>query len=234
MIKRKVLKKLYAARLLRLAKRSAKYRDLEKMLGIDATLLARYVTGAVMPGASQADRIIEGLGGARMLANILRRSIEEHGGYIDLAPLLSDIDYLCALSLDLSIRYENEGIDTVLVPETSGISLATLIASNLDARLVVARRRKENPLHSYYEEHLVKPPNIRRSFYVREGLLEKGSNILIVDDIIHSGLTLELMLRIARKASTRVAGVASVVAVGDEWRKILGGIRVEYFLYYPG
>ncbi|MCE4628562.1 MAG: hypothetical protein F7C34_05405 [Desulfurococcales archaeon] len=234
MIKRKILKKLYATRLLRLAKRSTRYRDLESMLGIDATLLARYVTGTVMPGTSQARRIIEGLGGARMLADILRRSIEEHGGYIDLAPLLSDVDYLCALALDLSIRYERESIDTVLVPETSGISLATLIASNLDARLVIARRRKENPLHSYYEEHLVRPPNIRRSFYVRQGLLVEGSNVLIVDDIIHSGLTLELMLRIARKANTRVAGIASVVAVGDRWREILEGVRVEYFLYYPG
>ncbi len=234
-IKSKLLIRLYATRLLRVAKKRKKYKELERALGIDSTLLARYVAGSVLPGDQQARKIIDTLGGRRLLADILRSHVEEHGGYIDLVPLLADIDYLCSLSLDLALRYASERVTAILVPETSGISLASLIASHLDARLVVARRRKENPLSKYEEEHLVAPPNIRRSFYIRKNLLDERDHVLIVDDIIHSGLTLHVVTRIAQRVGASLVGVSSVVVIGNRWKRAgLEKLRVETVLEYPG
>ncbi len=229
-----VLRRIVAVRLLRLAKRKLRYKDLEEALGIDQTLLARYISGSVLPGQKQAERIIETLTQIIRLDEILRGLIQEKHGYIDLTLLLSDIDLLSVVSSTLSSRFVNEGVTTVLVPETSGISLATLMAVELDASLAIARRRVEYPYAEYYEEHILAPPNIRRSFYLRKSLLKEGSRVLIVDDIVHTGLTLSLMLGLLRKARATPVGVASIVVYGEEWRRrIPSNIRLESILKLP-
>lgn len=229
-----IWRRLYATRLLRLAKRRLKYRQLEEALGISQSLLARYVTGLVIPGARQAERIIEVLEPMAGIEEIVLESARRYSGYIDLVPLLSDTDALFVAAYRLASRFSQERVDKVLVPEASGISLATIIATMIGADLVTARRRKENPLAEYIEEHLVEPPNIRRSFYVRKDLLGPGDRVLVVDDIVHSGLTLRLVSRIARKAGAEVLGVASIVVVGERWRESVSPrVRVEALLVLP-
>ena len=229
---RRLMRRLYAVRLLRLAKKRMKYQDLENLLGIDSTLLARYVSGKVIPGPEQTEKILSGLQHVLSIEDIIRAHIESMRGYIDLAPILSDIDMLNALAFELSSRYEGDNISKVLVPETSGIGLASLIASILNADLAVARRRKENPLAEYVEEHLVVPPNIKRTFYLRRNLLEEGDRVLIVDDIVHTGFTLRIMRSLIEKSKAALIGIASIVVVGWEWRKVIGqDVRVETVLY---
>lgn len=223
-----IWRRLYATRLLRIAKRRAKYKYLEDLLRIDSTLLARYVSGLVIPGRKQAEKIIEVLEGMVDLEDTIKNAMDRFGGYIDLAPILSDPDLLFVAAYRLASRFLGEKVDKVLVPEASGISLATSMSIMLGAGLVLARRRKENPLVAYIEEHLVEPPNIRRSFYVRADLLNPGNKVLIVDDIVHSGLTLRLILRILKKIGASIVGVASIVVVGDSWRRhVEQSIRVE-------
>jgi adenine phosphoribosyltransferase len=228
---RRLIRRIYAVRLLRVAKRGMKYKEFERLLGIDSTLLARYVSGLVLPGPQQAEKIIEGLERIVNIDKLIRDHIERYKGYIDLSPLLSDIDLLSVIAAKLSWTYEDSNISKVLVPETSGISLATLIATYLNSNLVVARRRKENPLVQYYERHLIRPPNIRRIFYVRKDLLSKGDRVLVVDDIVHTGYTLKIMEEIVEDAGAELVGVASIVVVGERWRDIIGGnVRVETLL----
>jgi len=135
------------------------------------------------------------------------------------------------LAVEFYERFRGRSIDKILVPETSGITLATALAMTFEATLVVARRVKDNPVIEYLEEHVIEPPTTRSIFYIPEGSLKKGDGVLIVDDIIQTGLTLAVMKRFVDRVGARLEGVAAIIVIGDEWRKRVNVDRVEAIAY---
>ena len=124
-------------------------------------------------------------------------------------------------------RFRHSSITKILVPEAAGIPLATALSLAFNVNLVIARRAKENPLLEYVEEHIVETPRVTRIFYIPKGSLSRGDNVLVVDDIIQSGYTLAVMRKLIERSGARLAGVAALVVVGEEWRSKSGVDRIE-------
>jgi len=57
---------------------------------------------------------------------------------------------------------------------------------------------------------------IELTYYLPARAIESGDVVLVVDDLIRSGETQELLLDIALQADADVAGVFTLIAVGDE------------------
>jgi len=57
--------------------------------------------------------------------------------------------------------------------------------------------------------------------------LGKGSRVLIVDDLLRSGRTLRALVNIVRQARAEVAGIFSLVAVGNEWKEVVKDLDVR-------
>jgi adenine phosphoribosyltransferase len=193
------------------------YRTLARMLGVNHTLLARYVAGSLLPSIEQARRLWEGLRGLVNLGGRIRRQLMG-GGVLDLSDILSSPLHLRIASLEFLDRFRGVEVSKILVPETSGISLATALALAFDVPLVIARRRKNVPGREYLEASVSLAPNIVRIFYIPRGSLAGGDSVLVVDDLIQSGLTLEAMRRLVESSGARLAGVAAVVVYGSSWR----------------
>jgi len=213
--------------LLRSAKNYMTYRELSAITGIDETILAKYVTGSMVPSLEQAYRIEKSLLTRLDPRRIILERAAELDGILDLEPILSNPLYLRLISLEFLRRYGGEGITKILVPETSGISLATAMSLTFNVDMVIARRRKENPRIEYIEEHMAEPPAIKRIFYIPKNSISRWDKVLIVDDIVQTGLTLAVMERLAKNTNTRVIGVAAIIVVGDEWRKRTSIKRIE-------
>ncbi|MCS7106607.1 MAG: phosphoribosyltransferase family protein [Acidilobaceae archaeon] len=196
---------------------SYSYKQLASQTQIDETLLARYASGSTVPSYEVARRLIESM--RRSLDLRAAVGLGKESKLIDLTPLLSDPSTLKLLGLEFFERFKEEEITKILVPEASGITLATALSLLFDAPLVIARRNKENPTVEYLEEHHVEPPSARIIFYVPKSSLQRGDRVLIVDDIVQSGLTLSVMEKIVERAGAQVVGTAAVVAVGDAWKK---------------
>ena len=191
------------------------YKTLAQATGVDETLLARYASGSVTPSVRQAARIWRGLehyvGPRRLIAERLE------AGRLDLESALGDPFFLLSVQVYFLDKIKG-GIDKILVPEASGISLATALSLAFNAGLVVARRVKSYAWAEYIEESITDPVGRSRVFHARRDLLPPGSRVLIVDDIVQSGLTLSTMERLVEKAGGSVEAVAAIVTVGDEWR----------------
>jgi adenine/guanine phosphoribosyltransferase-like PRPP-binding protein len=228
--------KIMVVEALRAVKSRYSYRTLARILEVNHTLLARYVAGSLLPSERQAERIWERL---KVLVNIEGKILEglEREGFIDLTPLLSEPLYLRILSLEFLERFSGERVSKILVPETSGITLATSMALAFNVPLVIARRRKSNPHIEYIEASTSMAPNIARIFYIPAGSIRGGERVLIVDDIIQTGLTLGAMRILVEKSGAELAGVAAVVVYGGGWRGRAGlpeGVRVESIIEVPG
>ncbi len=215
---------------LRQAKRSMPYRELAGETGISESVLARYVTGSMVPGYETAaklfSRVVKLVDPSR---EIMVKAMES-GGLLDLTPVLTNPFMLKMASLYFYDRFRAHNITKILVPETSGITLATAISLEFGVEMVVARRVKENPLIEYLEEHSIEPPSFTRVFYIPRNSITKWDRILIVDDIVQTGLTLSVMEKLAIKNSAKVIGVAALVVVGEEWRKKVRTQRIEALL----
>ncbi len=192
------------------------YKTLAQATGVDETLLARYASGSVTPSPRQAVRIWRGLehyvGPRRLIADRLE------AGRLDLESALGDPFFLLSAQVYFLEKIPGD-IDKILVPEASGISLATALSLAFRAGLVVARRVKGYAWADYIEESITDSVGRSRVFHARRDLLPSGSRVLIVDDIVQSGLTLSTMERLVDKAGGSVEAVAAVVTVGDEWRR---------------
>lgn len=203
------------------------YRQLSREINFDETLLARYSTGITVPSYEQAEELIAALRKSLDPARITLMKAGEYKGLLDLVPILSDPFMLKLLSLEFYERFRGRDITKILVPETSGITLATALALTFDSSLVIARRTKDNPMIEYVEEHIIEPPAIKNIFYIPKGSLKKEDKVLVVDDIVQTGFTLAVMKKLVERAGAKLQGVATIVVVGDEWRRRVDIDKVE-------
>ena len=173
------------------------------------------------------ERLVERLRRGLDLARIILEASETRRGYLDLSKPLSDHRILLLASAELYFRYRGSGVGKVLVPEASGVPLATALAQLLEADVVIARRSKGDPYREYYEAHASAPPSIHRLYYVPRDLLGEGDRVLVVDDLVQSGYTLAAMRRLVELAGADLVGVAALVVVGGRWRSVVGELPVE-------
>ncbi|MEM4969636.1 MAG: phosphoribosyltransferase family protein [Sulfolobales archaeon] len=221
--------RILAVEALRAARRmlSLSYRQLAKEINMDETILARYSAGLSVPSYEHAIEILEAL---RRVLDPIKLAFSRAGelrGFLDLSPILSDPYMLKILAIEFYERFRGRNINKILVPEASGITLATAISIIFEATLVIARRIKDNPAIEYYEESIIEPPTTRNIFYVPKDSLRRGDRVLIVDDIVQTGLTLAVMKRFIDRVGAKLEGVAALVIIGDEWRKRVSVENIE-------
>jgi len=194
---------------------------LSRITGLDPSLISKYSSGRVLPAPERAREIIDRLRAGLDLAGIVLGAAERRG-ILDVGLALARHPVLKLVTIEFYLRFAGRGITTVLVPEASGVPLASTLSMLLGADLVVARKSKGAPAEEYVEAHTSAPPSIYRVYYAPRSLLERAKSVLIVDDLIQSGYTLATLLKLAEAAGARVEAVAAVVVVGDSWRSVSG------------
>lgn len=218
----KTNRRILAVQMLRAARRFYKLVYLSEVLGIDPSVLSRYATGQTLPSYEQAVKIIHVLRERINLPSLVLREAEGPNGMIDPSLPLMDKNLLTLIAIEFYLRLEGRRVSKILVPETSGVVLATAISMYVDADVIVARKRKTSPHLRWIEAHVTAPPNINRSFYVPYNSIRRRDRVVIVDDFVRSGYTLSSMVRIIEEAGASLEGVLSLIVFGEEWRRVSG------------
>jgi len=127
----------------------------------------------------------------------------------DITPLLGDSEGLCSTADLLAEPYMNAGVDYVAGIEARGWIFASLVAERLHAGLVPVRKPGKLPRKT-----------ISRSFDLEYGTdsvevhtdaVEKGSRVLIVDDLLATGGTMKAACDLIEEIGGRIVGCAFVV-----------------------
>jgi len=206
---------LQAVAVLRMLKETRTYEELSDVTGLPAGDLNRYVNGHVLPGAERAREVVDGIGREALADELGARVSFDDEGYVDNSAVVFDQSFLDLVAPVAANSFGFERPDVVLTAATDGITTGAAMASYFDARLAYAKKSKETAVEEFIESRQRLASGIELTYYLPATALSPGDSVLIVDDLIRSGETQELLLDIARQADAPVAGVFALIAVGD-------------------
>ncbi|MFC4406634.1 phosphoribosyltransferase family protein [Haloarchaeobius iranensis] len=207
---------LRAVDVLQMLKETRTYDELAEVTGLPAGDLNRYVNGHVLPSAERAREVVSGVGHEALGDELEARIEVDDEGYVDNSAAVFDQAFLDLVAPVAADAYEFERPDAVLTAATDGITLAAAMASYFGARCVYAKKSKETAVEEFVEARQRLQSGIELTYYLPASSLSAGDTVLVVDDLIRSGETQELLLDIADHAGATVGGVFALIAVGDE------------------
>lgn len=207
---------LQAVSVLRMLKASRTYDELARRTELPAGDLNRYVNGHVLPSAERAESLMADVGRQTMAEEIRTRVTVDAEGYVDNSEIVFDQPLLALAAPIAATSFGFSRPDVVLTAATDGISLGAAMASYFDATLAYAKKSKETAVEEFIESRQRLASGIELTYYLPACALSAGQTVLVVDDLIRSGETQELLLDIAAQAETDVVGVFALIAVGNE------------------
>jgi adenine phosphoribosyltransferase len=99
-----------------------------------------------------------------------------------------------------------QDIDKVVVIESRGFILGTPIAYALGAGVVPVRKQGRLPFETFAEEYALEYGTA--TLEVHRDAIEPGERILIVDDLLATGGTVEATIRLVRRLGGEIVGVS--------------------------
>ncbi|MCX5656880.1 MAG: orotate phosphoribosyltransferase [Candidatus Omnitrophica bacterium] len=139
------------------------------------------------------------------ILDILGKSSALLSGHFELSSGVHSEQYIqCALALQypkyaawfarsIAEKFRTEMITVVLSPAVGGIVLGQEVAKAVGARAIFSERENGKMV-------------LRRGFG-----LDKNDRVIIVEDVITTGSTVEELISLAKSAEARILGVASIV-----------------------
>jgi adenine phosphoribosyltransferase len=209
--------------LLKVASESHTYQQLSDFLDLSPPILSRYMRGHVLPSYKRAQGLYEKLMEITDIKEELKKRINfDDEGYFDNTPLVSEITWLKIMSNYALEKFAGRRVTKVLTAAVDGIPVSTLVANLLEVDLVVAKDQKEVGISDFIEEtYIPKGSAIRKSLYVPRTAIRKRDSVLIIDDVVRTGETVQGLVDLVSNQRADIAGIYVLVTVGDEWKTYL-------------
>ncbi len=131
------------------------------------------------------------------------------GGYIYLSDLLSTPMILKHIGRIIAKAFSDEKIDAVMTVATKGVPLANAVAEVLNVPFVIVRRDLKITEGSTVSVNYVSGSSDRiEKMFLSKRSLKPGSRVLIVDDFLKGGGTINGMMSLLTEFDCSLAGVA--------------------------
>jgi len=128
--------------------------------------------------------------------------------------------------------YRNQRIDKVVVIESRGFIFGTPMAYELGAGIVPVRKPGKLPAETLTEEYALEYGT--NTLQIHTDAISKGERVIIVDDLLATGGTVEASIKLVESLGGNIVGV-SVLAelVGLHGRERIQGYEIHSLVQYP-
>lgn len=133
-----------------------------------------------------------------------------HHRSIDIAPVTSDPELFAEACNDMHQMFEREVFDTVIASESSGTLFASVVAEKTGRGIVIASSKRRSGIVREFENH-----HGSRAVSIPEGIVAKGTKVVIVADVLRSGRDIEAIIGIVEACGGTVVKLASFVEDSD-------------------
>ncbi len=138
------------------------------------------------------------------------------GGYLYMTDMLGQPDLLADVGRMFATSFASRNIDVVMTVETKGIPLAYAVASCLNLPVVIVRRDNKVTEGSAVSINYVSGSNKRiQTMSLARRALKEQSRVLIIDDFMKAGGTIQGMMDLLYEFKATVAGVGVFVESGE-------------------
>lgn len=127
----------------------------------------------------------------------------------DLAPLLGRGDLFKRAIDQISERYQNQGVEQVLVIESRGFLVGAPIAYRLGAGIIPIRKKGKLPWKTVGVTYQLEYG--ADTLEMHADALNPGTRVIVVDDLLATGGTARATCQLAEKLRGRVMGCAFLV-----------------------
>lgn len=133
----------------------------------------------------------------------------------------------------LTEQYKDKKIDYVVGIESRGFIFGAPLAYNLGAGFVVVRKPGKLPAKTISQEYALEYGTDK--IEIHEDAVEKGKNVLIIDDLLATGGTVGAAVKLLEKVGANIVGAAFIIELSDlKGREKLEGIDVVSMVQYEG
>ncbi|HKA68742.1 MAG TPA: adenine phosphoribosyltransferase [Actinomycetes bacterium] len=124
----------------------------------------------------------------------------------DISPLLADPDAFAATVSALAEPFGAGDVDKVVGIEARGFILAAPVALQLRAGFVPVRKKGKLPSQTHEVSYALEYGEA--TLEVHQDAFEPGERVLIVDDVLATGGTVQATVELVRRCAAEVLGVA--------------------------
>jgi adenine phosphoribosyltransferase len=212
--------RISSVELLATLKKSYSYRELSAVLGLSAPILSRYVRGHVLPSPARSEKFI-----ATFREKLLRKMIMDsvrvtQDGAYDVSEVVSNVGLLRQIAKVVYSEFSLMNVDRVLTMEVDGVPLAAEVAGEFNVNLAVVRSSRELGVEEFVEQKAVYSPSSVKYLYLPKTSIKRGEHILMVDDLVRSGTTIEALARMAERAKAKIVGIFAIASVDQSMPKL--------------
>ena len=212
--------RISSVELLATLKKSYSYKELSAVLGLSAPILSRYVRGHVLPSAARSEKFIATFRD-RLLKKMILDSVRVSAdGSYDISGVVSNVGLLRQIAKVVYSQFSPVPVDKVVTMEVDGIPLAAEVAGEFNVNLAVVRAERDLGVEEFVEQKAVYSPSTVKYLYLSRTAIRKGENLLIVDDLVRSGTTIEAMARIAERSKAKIVGIFAIASVDQSMSKL--------------
>jgi adenine phosphoribosyltransferase len=149
----------------------------------------------------------------------------------DITPVLKDKKLFAMCMHEMAERFRGTRIDYVAGIEARGFIMGGAIACALNAGFIPIRKKGKLPYKKVSIDYELEYN--KETMEMHEDAVEKGSSVLIVDDLLATGGTAKAAADLISKLGANVVGFAFLVELSDlNGMSKLGGNRVVCLVKY--
>ncbi len=149
----------------------------------------------------------------------------------DITPMLKSADAMKEVIRQMALPFRDAGVTTILAAEARGFVFGVPLAMELGAGFVPVRKPGKLPFDTHKFSYDLEYGS--DSLEIHCDAVGSGDKVLLVDDLLATGGTIEACLKLAQRQNADVVGAAFVIELAFlNGRKRLNGITVNSLLSY--
>lgn len=149
----------------------------------------------------------------------------------DITPLLKDADAFASVINDMAAAFEKKGIHKICAIESRGFIFGAPLAYRMKLPFVPVRKFGKLPWKKVSQEYQLEYGT--DTIEIHTDAIEKGENVLVVDDVLATGGTAAALEQLIDKIGAKVAGMAFLIELDFlNGRSRLKNQQIESLVHY--
>ena len=149
----------------------------------------------------------------------------------DITPLLLDKDAFNYVIDEIASFANSIGANVVLGPESRGFIFGCPVAYKNKIGFVPVRKPGKLPRKTIEESYDLEYGS--NTLCIHEDAIKEGDKVIIIDDLLATGGTLEAAIKLVNKCKAEVVGIACVIELVDlKGREKLKNVNIKTLIEY--